>query len=92
MKRVLFSAVALSLSMLPVASLSAEGNNAAALAKKLANPIAAMISVPFQGNYDTNIGANDSGSKYYINVQPVIPISVNDEWNLITRTIVPVVW
>lgn len=61
------------------------------LAKKLANPIASLISVPFQGNYDTDIGPNDNGDRYVLNIQPVIPISMNDDWNIISRTILPVV-
>ena len=60
------------------------------LAKKLANPVAALISVPFQYNHDDGIGASD-GSKDYLNVQPVIPFSLNTDWNIITRTIMPLV-
>ena len=61
------------------------------LAKKLSNPIASLISVPFQYNYDRDIGPTDSGKQHRLNVQPVIPITLNDEWNLISRTIVPLV-
>ncbi len=61
------------------------------LAKQLSNPVAALISVPFQLNYDTNIGADDSGSRWTLNVQPVIPIDLTDDWNLISRTIVPII-
>ncbi len=61
------------------------------LAKKLANPIASLISLPFQLNYDSDIGANDRGDRYVLNIQPVIPISMNDDWNIISRTILPVV-
>lgn len=61
------------------------------LAKKLSNPIASLISVPFQGNYDGGYGPDD-GSKYIINVQPVIPFTLNEDWNVISRTIVPIVW
>ena len=60
------------------------------LAKKLANPVAALISVPFQYNHDDKIGSSD-GSKDYLNIQPVIPLSMSPDWNLITRTIVPLV-
>ena len=58
------------------------------LAKQLSNPVAALISVPLQLNYDTGY-AND-GEKWLLNVQPVVPISLNDDWNMISRTIVPI--
>ena len=61
------------------------------LAKKLANPVAALISLPFQLNYDENIGPNDDGTRWYLNIQPVVPISLNEDWNLISRTILPLV-
>ena len=61
------------------------------LAKQLSNPIAALISVPIQMNYDRHFGAAESGRKFYINVQPVVPISLSTDWNLISRTIVPIV-
>jgi hypothetical protein len=59
------------------------------LAKKLANPIASLISVPLQANYDRRIGPADDGERFTLNVQPVVPITLNAEWNLISRTIVP---
>lgn len=62
------------------------------IAKAAQNPIAAMISLPLQYNYDQNIGPLEDGHKSYINVQPVIPFSLNEDWNLISRTIVPVIW
>ena len=62
------------------------------LAKKLANPVAALISVPFQLNYDQNIGVTDEGERWTMNIQPVVPISVSENWNLISRTILPVIW
>lgn len=61
------------------------------LAKKLSNPIASLISVPFQGNYDNGYGPDD-GDKYYVNVQPVIPFTLNENWNVISRTILPIAW
>lgn len=60
------------------------------LAKKLANPVAALISVPFQNNLDHGIGPL-RGSRYILNVQPVIPIQLSSKLNLITRWIIPVV-
>jgi hypothetical protein len=61
------------------------------LAKQLANPIASLISIPFQYNYDSGFGPADDGVKQVLNIQPVIPILLNDEWNLISRTIIPLV-
>jgi hypothetical protein len=75
----------------PAAAQDAGPDAAAELAKKLANPIAALISVPLQYNYDEYGGANDGASVDRLNIQPVIPISISDDWNLITRTIVPLV-
>ena len=60
------------------------------LAKKLQNPIASLISVPFQANFDFGIGPED-GSRFTMNFQPVIPLSLSEDWNLIARVILPVI-
>jgi hypothetical protein len=60
------------------------------LAQQLANPVSSLISVPFQSNWDFGIGLEDA-SRYTLNIQPVIPLSLDEEWNLIVRTIVPVI-
>jgi hypothetical protein len=64
---------------------------AAELAKKLSNPVASLISVPIQNNWDFGIGSANA-MRYTANVQPVIPFSLSEDWNLITRTIVPVIY
>ena len=63
----------------------------AELAKKLANPIASLISVPLQYNYNDNYGSDDEGSVSQLNIQPVIPFSMSENWNIITRTILPLI-
>lgn len=61
----------------------------AEIAKKLNNPVASLISVPFQMNWDFNMGPLDEGSQFKLNFQPVVPLQLNQDWNLIIRTIVP---
>ncbi len=64
----------------------------AELAKKLSNPVAALISVPLQLNYDQDIGPAEDGERWLLNVQPVIPMELDKDWNIISRTIMPVVY
>lgn len=73
------------------AETAAGGGSDVELAKKLSNPVADLISIPFQFNYDEGYGPKDAGI-WRLNVQPVIPIRLNEDWNLITRTIVPVIY
>ena len=70
-------------------SAHAQSNASQDLAKSLSNPVASLISVPFQYNYDEGFGPNGNGSRTTVNVQPVVPISIGKNWNLISRTIVP---
>jgi hypothetical protein len=68
----------------------AAAEDAAELAKQLSNPIAALIQVPFQYNWDTGIGSAGA-NRSILNIQPVIPFSISEDWNLISRTIVPLI-
>ena len=79
-------ASALAASAPALAEMSAEE-----LAKLAQNPVGNLISLPFQNNTNLNYGP-EQGTQNILNIQPVIPISVNSDWNIITRTIVPVIW
>ncbi len=67
------------------------GGDSGELAKAVQNPIANLISVPFQENLDYNIGPYERASST-LNIQPVIPVKLSPEWMLITRTIVPIMY
>ncbi|MDX1431006.1 MAG: neuromedin U [Gammaproteobacteria bacterium] len=60
------------------------------LAKLAQNPVGNLISVPFQNNTNFNVGPEEE-TQNILNIQPVIPISLDEEWNVITRTILPVI-
>ena len=70
----------------PAASQAEAGD----LAKKLSNPISDLVSVPLQFNWENGVGP-DEQTRFIFNFQPVMPFSLNDDWNLITRVIVPFV-
>jgi hypothetical protein len=73
----------------PVESSGAESTEE--LAKKIQNPIGDLYTIPFQSNTNFNVGPHQ-GTQEILNIQPVIPIHINEDWNIITRTIIPVIW
>jgi hypothetical protein len=66
-------------------------HSAEELAKKLSNPVSSLISFPIQSNFDFGMGPGGSGWRMTMNIQPVIPIALNPKWNLISRTILPII-
>jgi len=74
----------------PAASGGGGGSSAAELAQQLSNPIADLVSVPIQFNFADGVGP-DEATRTIINVQPVVPITLNDDWNLVGRWIMPYV-
>lgn len=91
MRRALLIGVALLAATGAVRVMAGEAEDQAELARKTLNPIAALISLPIQFNYDRGIGPTDDGKKFVVNIQPVIPISIGPDWNLISRTILPII-
>lgn len=60
------------------------------LAAKLSNPVSDLVSVPFQFNWEQNVGPSEL-TRFILNVQPVMPFTLNEEWNLIARVIAPLI-
>jgi hypothetical protein len=80
--------MALATEPVPVTSAPAPTGNAAALAVKLQNPVADLISMQFENNFNFGVGEN-KGTLYLLNIQPVIPLHITPEWNYIVRPVLP---
>jgi len=83
---------AAAIALLPIAAVGQEAGQDAygTLAQQLANPVANLVSVPFQNNFDVGGGRGGDAFRYTLNFQPVVPFTLSPDWNLITRTIVPI--
>lgn len=70
---------------------TAQSTDASDLSKQLSNPLASLISVPIKLDYNSGFGSGN-GEQTVMTVQPVIPFSISDDWNVISRTIIPIVF
>ena len=75
----------------PLTNTGPDSESASEVAKKLQNPIGDLINVPFQSNTYFDVGPH-KGTQEILNIQPVIPVHINPNWNVITRTILPLIW
>jgi hypothetical protein len=82
---------ALCAAMLAAAAPAQAELSAEELAKLAQNPVGNLVSVPFQNNVNFGVGP-EGGTQNILNIQPVIPFTVNKDWNIITRTILPLIW
>ena len=90
MKNYLRMATVTLAAVLLLATVARAADSDAELAKKTQNPIANLISLPLQNDWNFNSGPNNDKTSYTLNVQPVWPFSLSDDYLLITRTILPV--
>lgn len=81
--------IALLLMQFPHSPVSAQ-DEATELNRKTQNPVSDLISVPFQSNFYFGTGRNDA-TVYVLNVQPIIPIRLTEDWNLVARIIMPII-
>lgn len=70
----------------------ATAQDAEDLSKKLQNPVSPIISVPIQNNFEFRGGPKNDGFSSTTNIEPVIPFRLNQDWNLVVRTILPVMF
>jgi len=75
--------------VLPARAQESSEQNTEKIAKQSQNPIANLISVPMENDFFPHTGA-DKEDSYVFEFKPVIPIRLSNDWNLITRTIVPI--
>ena len=64
--------------------------NSTDLAKKTQNPVSDLISVPFQNNFNFSVGP-EGEMRYVLNIQPVVPQRISEQWDWIHRAIIPVI-
>lgn len=85
-----FSAILAAVSALSLAVLPVWAQESSEIAKQAQNPIASLISVPFENDFNPQTGIHKEDS-YVLEMKTVVPFTLSNDWNLITRTIIPVV-
>jgi hypothetical protein len=76
--------------VVPACAQESSEHGTSEIAKQAQNPIASMISVPFENDFNPHTGINKEDS-YVLQFKPVVPFKLSNDWNLITRTVVPVI-
>jgi hypothetical protein len=89
---ILLSAICITVLCPPLDPAARAQDSDADLAQDLTNPLADLVTLPIQMNFDNDLGLADEGKKITTNIQPVIPFRMNEGWNAISRTIAPVIW
>jgi hypothetical protein len=88
--RMAYAVVLTAISMLCVAVLPTRAQESSEIAKQAQNPIANLVSVPFENDFNPQTGVNKNDS-YVLQMKPVVPFRLSNDWTLITRTIIPVI-
>jgi hypothetical protein len=81
----------LTLALMMQASAAGADEELFELAKKVANPIADLMTSPFLYNWDGKLGSDEQGTSNYVRFQPVVPLHIDQDWNVITRLFMPLV-
>lgn len=89
-KREIYMALLLLIWISSISTVHGQESSQSDLAKATQNPVSDLISLPFQNNTNFGLGPDDK-TQNVLNIQPVIPFHLNEQWNLITRMIVPVI-
>jgi hypothetical protein len=87
--KLMYSTLFLVLIAIPLTAIAETEDQA--LARQLANPLAKLIQIPLDFSFDTGLGADGDGERMLLNFKPVVPFSFSENWNIISRTVIPIV-